>query len=301
MQAEAGAAVEQNEDVAEVERYLAATRYALKAVEVLPITLRLIKQAHEILLRGVRGEEKLPGELRRSPVWIGSSDDNPDTAVFVPPLPEHLPEVLADWEKFVNGGESQLPTLIRCALMHYQFETIHPFLDGNGRIGRLLINLLLKEEGRLDHPLLYISGYFEANRKKYYEYLQGVRENGAIEKWISFFLTAVRQQSQEAAQRALQLVQIRERYLAEASKTRGRLAGLATLIIENPYLTVQRVERGLQITNAGARNLVKEAEARGWLKVLGSIGRGGKIYWYAEEVFRIIEAPMSYPEVPLDD
>lgn len=233
-------------------------------------------------------------------MWIGSPNDNPDTAVFVPPLPEHLPDILSDWEKFVNDRDRRLPTLVRCALMHYQFETIHPFLDGNGRIGRLLINLLLKEEGRLDYPLLYISGYFETHRGTYYECLQDVRENGAIEKWIAFFLVAVHQQSREAAQRALKLVDIREKYIAEAARTRGRLAGLATLILQNPYVTVQRVEKSLQITNAGARNLVKEAESRGWLRVLGSIGRGGNVYWYAEEVFKIIEAPLSYADVSID-
>lgn len=149
------------DDVAEVERHLAATRKGLQLIQTLPISQRLIKQVHAELMDGVRGEEKQPGEIRWSPVWIGSS--TPTTALFVPPLPEHLPELLTDWEKFVNEP-SRLPLLVRSALMHYQFETIHPFLDGNGRVGRLIIGLQLIAEERLTAPLLYLSGYLETGR-----------------------------------------------------------------------------------------------------------------------------------------
>jgi len=167
-----------SDDVQEVVRYLDANKKALKLIEDLPISQRLISLTHAELMRGVRGEEKFPGELRRSPVWVGDADATPDTAKFVPPLPEHLPELLTDWEKFVNDHRPRLPTLIRCALMHYQFETIHPFLDGNGRIGRLLIGLMLIQERRLDAPILYLSGYLEARRSEYYDCLQLVREKG---------------------------------------------------------------------------------------------------------------------------
>lgn len=301
LQAEAGAgAVERKEDVAEVERYLRASRHGFDSIVRLPITQRLIKEIHSILLDGVRGEERSPGDLRRSPVWIGSATDNPDTAIFVPPLPDDVPAALSDWENFVNNKTPGIPVLIRAALMHYQFETIHPFLDGNGRIGRLLINLMLKEEGRLDHPLLYISGYFEAHRSEYYSRLQEVRQHGALQEWLGFFLRGVKEQSDDAIYRAKRLVDVRERYLREAASTRGRLAALANLLLRNPYITVQRVEQALDLTNAGARNLVKDAERRGWVKQLGSSGRGGKIYWYSPEIFHIIEAPMIYQEEPIE-
>lgn len=145
LKAEASETPTGSEDIAEVERYIRATRHGFAAIDKLPISQRLIKELHAILLAGVRGKEKLPGELRRTPVWIGSPNDSPDTAVFVPPIPSEVPDCLSDWESFVNT-QTPMPVLAKCALMHYQFETIHPFLDGNGRIGRLLINLLLLEE-----------------------------------------------------------------------------------------------------------------------------------------------------------
>jgi Fic family protein len=293
LQAEASDNLVRSDDVAEVERYLAATRYAYEAIKTLPISQRLVRELHAILLQGVRGEEKHPGELRRSPVWIGAIHDNPDTAIFVPPLPDEVPDALTDWEQFVNNP-SGMPTLIRCGLMHYQFETIHPFLDGNGRIGRLLINLLLSEEGRLLRPLLYLSGYFETHRSEYYHRLQKVREEGQIQEWLQFFLRAVQEQASDANARAIKLIEIREQYLEQASTTRSRLPQLANLLFENPFVTVRSVEKGTELTNQAARNLISKAVDLGWLEVVGSIGRGGKMYWLAPEIFRVIDAPMSY-------
>src|SRR5680860_125134 len=234
LKAEASGAASPNEDIAEVERYIEATINGYDLVKTLPITQRLILDLHQTLLRGVRGEEKPPGELRRTPVWVGSPTDRPDTAVYVPPLPSELPDLLADWEVFVNSP-GQSPPLIRCGLMHYQFETIHPFLDGNGRIGRLLINLMLMEEGRLTTPLLYLSGYLEANRQEYYDRLQQVRERGRIQEWLQFFLTAVERSAEDAVARAGRLVTLREIYLEEAAKTRSHLPGLVDLIIKHSY------------------------------------------------------------------
>lgn len=282
-----------SEDIAEVERYVQATRHGFEAIKTLPITQRLVKELHEILLQGVRGKEKLPGELRTTPVWIGSPTDSPDTAIFVPPLPADIPDCLADWERFVNTA-TPMPTLVKAGLMHYQFETIHPFLDGNGRIGRLLINLLLTEEGRLTRPLLYLSGYLEGNRDEYYERLQAVRERGQVQEWLQFFFTAVKRQADDAVTRASALVELRERYLRDASHSRSNLPGLVRLLFRNPYVTVKRVERALEITNAGARNLVLNAQGRGWLTEIGTSGRGGKTFWLANQVFDIIEAPASY-------
>lgn len=282
-----------NDDVAEVEAYVRATMRGLELVQTLPISQRLLRQVHAILLDGVRGQDKLPGEFRRSPVWVGSPTDSPSTAMFVPPLPVHIPDLMTDWEKYVNDFTSQ-PTLIRCALMHYQFETIHPFLDGNGRIGRLLVGLMLQSEGRLTTPLLYLSGYLERNRSEYYERLQAVRERGEIQEWLQFFLTAVRRQSEDGVERAARLVQLREQYAGEATRSRSRISEVVPLMFTNPFLTVRRVERSLGITNQGARNLVLDAENRGWLNKLGVARGRHRQYWVARDIFNVIEAPPLY-------
>lgn len=293
LQAEAAGTPTASEDIAEVERYIAATRQGYDLVKDLPISQRLVLQLHKTLLSGVRGTEKLPGEFRRTPVWVGSPTDSPDTAVYVPPLPGDLPDLIKDWEEFVNSP-GDLPALIRCGLMHYQFETIHPFLDGNGRIGRLLINLMLMEEGRLSTPLLYLSGYLEQHRREYYQRLQEVREQGAIQEWLQFFLTAVRHSADDAVGRAERLVHVRERYLAEAGKSRSHLPTLVELIFSNPFMTVARFQNKTGLTTQGARNVIKDAASRGWLDEVGTIGRGGRMYWVARELFEIIEAPLSY-------
>lgn len=293
LQAEASGVPTRSEDVAEVERYLSATRQGYELVRTLPLTQRLILQLHQTLLSGVRGQEKLPGKFRRTPVWVGSPTDSPETATYVPPLPGDLPDAMGDWEDFVNTPD-QSPPLIRCGLMHYQFETIHPFLDGNGRIGRLLINLMLMEEGRLTTPLLYMSGFLEARRSEYYDRLQRVRENGEIQQWLQFFLTAVQKSAEEAVMRSEKLVVLRERYLAEAATTRSNLSALVALLFANPFLTVGRVEKSVGLTNQGARNLIKDAARRGWLDEIGASGRGGRLYWVARDLMDVIDAPLSY-------
>jgi Fic family protein len=292
-EAEADEADQASDDVAEVEAYVRATYRGLELIDSLPISQRLIFEVHRVLLTGVRGEERLPGELRRSPVWVGSPTDSPETALFVAPLPEHLGDRLTDWERFVNEACS-MPPLIRCALMHYQFETIHPFLDGNGRIGRLLIGLLLHQEGRLTTPLLYLSGYLESHRREYYERLQSVRERGEIQQWLQFFLTAVQRQAEDGVERAGRLVRVRESYLTEAARSRSRVGELVPLLLANPFVTVRRVESALRVTNQGARNLIRDAESRGWLETVEVRGRGRRQYWLARQVFDIIEAPPLY-------
>ena len=293
LKAEASGTPSASDDIAEVERYIAATREGLRLIETLPISQRLVLNLHSTLLSGVRGQERLPGEFRRSPVWVGSPSDNPNTAVYVPPLPDELPDLLADWESFVNTP-GDLPTLIRCGLMHYQFETIHPFLDGNGRIGRLLVNLMLLEEGRLKSPLLYLSGYLEQHRQEYYERLQNVRERGEVQQWLQFFLTAVRRSADDAVARAERLVTVRERYLAVASAARSSLPALGELIFSNPFMSVARLQRRTGLTPQGARNIIKDAVAKGWLDEIGASGRGGRVYWVATELLEIIEAPWVY-------
>lgn len=283
-----------NDDIKEVQRYLEATKLAHELANELPITQRLLLDVHETLLRHVRGEERRPGEYRISPVWIGGPGATPDTATFVPPLPEHLPRLLTDWEVFVNDDGRHYPPLIQAALMHYQFETIHPFLDGNGRIGRLLIDLQLMNRGRLSHPLLYLSSYFESHRADYYRGLQGVREAGDIDTWLTFFLTAVLEQARDAILRSQRLVELREELHREAILGRSSLPRLVDMIVRNPFVTVKAVERELTLTNQGARQLIRKAVDKGWLVSLGSHGRGGREYWVAPRVLEVLEAPMSY-------
>lgn len=282
-----------DDQVAEVERYLRASQVGYRLLETLPLTQRLIREAHRALVSGVRGTEKLPGEIRRTPVWIGSTTDSPDNALYVPPLPADVPDLLTDWERYVNEP-SRVPTLVRAALMHYQFETIHPFLDGNGRIGRLLVGLMLVQENRLTRPLLYVSGYLEMHRRTYYDLLQGVRERGEIQEWLQFFLTAVARSADDAVTRSGRLVTLREEFLREAAGARSQVGGLVDLIFSNPFLTVRRVETALHVTNQGARNLMREAERRGWVAEPVATGRSGRLYWLAENVLDIIDRPFEY-------
>ena len=195
-------------DVIEVSRYVAAMEHGLKRLKKdrFPLSLRLIREIHEILLHPGRGSDKHPGEFRRSQNWIGGT--RPGNAKFVPPPPEKLMELLGDFEKFLHDKVHQMPTLIKAALVHVQFETLHPFLDGNGRLGRLLITFLLCVEGVLEKPLLYLSLYFKMHRQQYYNYLQLVRETGDWESWIQFFLEGVIVTTEQALQTAQEIMQL---------------------------------------------------------------------------------------------
>ncbi|MGQ0629811.1 MAG: Fic family protein [Sporichthyaceae bacterium] len=288
LRAEVADTVVRDEQAAEVERYVRANQLGVRLIRDQPLTQRLVKAVHAELLSGVRGQEKLPGEFRRSPVWVGSPTARPENAVYVPPLHPAVPELIADWERFVNEP-SALPVLVQCALMHYQFETIHPFLDGNGRIGRLLVGLMLIERRKLDTPVLYLSGYLEAHRREYYERLQAVRERGEIQQWLQFFLTAVEHQAKDGIDRVGALVELRERYLLESVSARSRLPLLVDLMFGNPFLTAARVQRATSVTPQGARNLLREAERRGWLTALARRGPAGRTYWCATAVLDILE------------
>lgn len=288
LQAEASDEPTDDEDVKEVINY---QRALYKGISLLQeeerLGTELVCQVHRTLLTDVRGQDKLPGQLRDRPVWIGSATDSPDTAAFVPPLPDSLGGALKDWNDFIQNPP-KLPLLIRCGLAHYQFETIHPFLDGNGRVGRLLIILMILSDNALNKPLLYVSPYMEERRREYYERLQAVREQGKIQEWLQFFLTAVEFQAADAERRALQLVDLREEYMQELRRVKSRAIELVDLIFSNPVLTVRRVERALNITNQGARNLVEALEERGWLERLPPVGSSGRLYWVAGQIYDII-------------
>ncbi|MFM8808966.1 MAG: Fic family protein, partial [Chthoniobacterales bacterium] len=205
--ADAGVPVERSpEDLREVGNYVAALDHGIKRLDSLPLSIRLVRELHEKLMRGVRGDHATPGELRRSQNWIGPAGCTLATATYVPPPPDILMECLGQWENFLH--DRTMPTLAHAALAHDQFEAIHPFVDGNGRVGRLLITLLLMERGVLPLPLLYLSAFFEATRRDYYGALNGVSERSAWEEWLFYFLNGVARQSEDALSRAQRINQL---------------------------------------------------------------------------------------------
>jgi Fic family protein len=284
----AGGGSPPSSDVQEVRNYIAALEHGLVRLQDLPICLRLAKEIHRTLMTNVGGREQHPGEFRTTQNWIGSSGDRPETAAFVPPPVDHLADCLADWECYANETPP-VPALVQCGLLHYQFETIHPFLDGNGRLGRLLIVLFLVSRGRLPQPLLHISRFFEDNRSEYYDRLQGVRERGEIQEWLQLFLTAVAVQAREAVDRADVLVDLRERYRQALRGSRSRAPEVVDLLLANPVLTTGRVERELAITNAGALNLIRQLESLEVVGDVGRSGRGGRRVWVAHDVLAVLE------------
>jgi len=277
------------DDIREVRNYVAALQHGVgRLKEGFPLSLRLITEMHGILLHNVRGQERTPGEFRRSQNWIGSPDNRPDTARFVPPPVEEMWQALDDWEKYAHDDSPRLPLLIRCALLHYQFETIHPFLDGNGRLGRLFIVLYLLDRGRLPAPLLYLSGYFDRRKSDYYDRLQSVRERGEVSEWLLFFLDGVAVQSADAVTRAEQLSDLREKYRARLRGTSGRAPEVIDLLFASPVLTVRHVQDQLAISQPGATNLLRRLTAQGILREQGS-GTGVRHRWFSDEVLGVLD------------
>ncbi len=275
------------DQLTEVTNYIAAFEFGRDLLERLPLSTRFLCQVHDVLLTGVRGQERDPGHLRRSQNWIGSTDNTPDTALFVPPTIDDLGDALSDLERFIHD-EHDLPPLIATALAHYQFETIHPFLDGNGRLGRLLIIFLLMERELLPSPLLYLSGFFESHRSDYYDRLQAVRERGAMQEWLQFFLTAVTHQATDAVDRAEQLVDLREEYRQRLAGRRARFPEVIDLVFENPIITAQRVAKALDITDAGAKNLIRGL-ADVDILIEGAPTSRRKKRWIGTEVLQILD------------
>jgi Fic family protein len=285
--AEAGA-VRPTHDVREVQNYIAAMEHGRTRLADLPLSTRLIREMHGVLLGGVRGLEKTPGEFRRTQNWICSPENRPDTATFVPPTVEQMRPALDDWERFVHDPDPQLPLLVRTALLHYQFETIHPFLDGNGRIGRLLIVLHLIEQGPLVAPLLPISTHLELRRSEYYDRLRAVRERGEIDGWLRYFLGAVAEVAGDSVVRAERLMDLREKYRSGLRGSRSRAPEVVDLLFGNPVLTARLVANRLGMTPQGAVNLLRQLASLGTLRAdvpgQGIVGR-----WYADDVLAILE------------
>lgn len=290
--AESSGEVIRDENIIEVLNYLRAAKQGVQLLEKLPFTQRLFRAVHATLMTGVRGNDKQPGELRASPVWIGAAGAGPDTATFIPPIQEHIPELLTDWERYANETATTTP-VVRSALLHYQFETIHPFLDGNGRVGRLLIGFGLMHDKILHAPILHISGYFERNRDEYYARLQAVRERGEIDAWITFFAEGVSSQADESAGRIRTLVDTRERYRRESYGDRSALPALIDVLFTNPLVTVGAVTRALDVSQPTASTLLRKAEERHWVESLGRRGRGGREEWIAREIWNAVASPLD--------
>ena len=234
-------------------------KHGLARLAQLPVSVRLIREIHEKLMQGVRGGRLQPGELRTSQNWIGPAGSTLATASFVPPPHHAVPGALGALENFLHANDD-LPPLVKIALAHVQFETIHPFLDGNGRVGRLLITFLLTERSVLHKPVLYLSHYFKAHRQAYYDHLQSVRERGAWEEWLAFFLRGVVEVAGEAAETARRILQLREQHRTAITAKLSRAAGNGHKVLESlfdrPIVSVADVQQMTGTTYAAANNLV---------------------------------------------
>jgi Fic family protein len=250
---------ENPQDIEEVVNYVNALNYGLERLATLPLSLRLLREIHARLLAGVRGAERGPGEFRTSQNWIGHPGGTIETARFVPPPPADMMAALGDLERYLHAHD-KTPTLLKIGLVHSQFETIHPFLDGNGRMGRLLITFLLCQQDVLRKPLLYISHYFKTHKQEYYEHLQRVREEGDWEAWLKYFLRGVHEVAEEATETARSIVRLRERHREVIATEFRRASGVASQLLEHlymrPIVTVKGVADVTGLTYSNANQLV---------------------------------------------
>lgn len=253
---ETWAEVENLDDVQEVVNYIKALHHGIARLDKLSLCMRIIKECHEILLNSVRGYEKTPGEFRKSQNWIGQSLKN---AIFVPPPEVQIPEAMGNLEKFINQ-EDFIPFLVKCALIHYQFETIHPFLDGNGRIGRLLIDLFIHWKGLLHKPLIYTSLFFKQNRQEYFDRLMMIRTSGDFEQWIEFFLKGMLWSAEHAIEKIKQILLLQERLKQEILKEKKaslRSIQLLDILFTSPLTTINAIAEKLDISFQAASEQAK--------------------------------------------
>jgi Fic family protein len=259
---------ERPRDVDEVLNYVQAMNYGLERLQTLPLSNRLIREIHSVLLDGVRGGNAQPGEWRKIQNWIGPQGCTVKEASFVPPPPQQLEDILAQFEQFLH--EESLPALLQIGMAHAQFETIHPFLDGNGRVGRLLIAFMLYQKGILEIPVLYISHYFKKQRQDYYELLQSVREQGSWEAWLKFFLQGIYEVSQEATVTARNIVDLREAHRQLIAEHFGRVAGNAMQVLETlyqkPIIKVKDIQQLIEVTYPAANQLMNKFVDHGLLE-----------------------------------
>src|SRR6266702_1048498 len=287
--AEAGAIVDRSpEDLREVGNYVVALEHGISRLTKLPLCVRLTRELHEKLMTGVQGHQAAPGRFRKIQNWIGKPGSTIATASYIPPPPGEVEPCLAAWEKFLH--ESTLPPLVTIALAHYQFEAVHPFLDGNGRVGRLLITLFLIERQILPTPLLYLSAFFEASRRDYYDGLRGVSERGAWNEWVEYFLLGVARMSEDALNRAVRinelLAQWQKRVSGDSTNTPRRVVDL---LGANPFITTKGAAEKLGIAFTTAQRAIQRLERIGILKLVGDAKRDR--VFCARTLLDILEEP----------
>tara|TARA_R110001583_G_scaffold23418_2_gene86595 strand:+ start:1849 stop:2991 length:1143 start_codon:yes stop_codon:yes gene_type:complete len=275
-------AYEKRDDWEEVQNYIAAMNEAVKMLHTLPFSSRLIKQTHKILLRGVRGEYKLPGAYRTSQNWIGGASIN--DAVFIPPTHNSINDLMSDIEKFANDELNQLPDLLKIAIIHYQFETIHPFLDGNGRVGRLLITLYLVSKGILKQPILYLSDFFERNRMLYYDNLMRVRTHNDLSQWLKFFLTGIIETAQKGVKTFDGILQLQKNIDEKIKTLKGRSTDAKLLIdylYTKPIVNATSVTEVIDKSPASAYKLLRDLER---LKIIEEVtgAERGRLYVFSD-------------------
>lgn len=275
-------------DVTEVLNYIDALEYGLERITSLPVGTRLITEMHQRLMKGVRGQNQAPGELRKIQNWIGVQGVKIENASYVPPPASELNTCLSDLEKYIHQDDS-FPLLIRLALIHYQFEAIHPFLDGNGRLGRLLITLLLCEWKLMPQPLLYLSAYFESNRRQYYDGLLDVSRTGNWNSWILFFLNGISVQSRDAVMRSKALMDLWQRYRErlQSARASGLLLTLVDYLFSQPFVSVSRIEKVLGVTPRSAQQNIDKLVKHGILHEI--TGRQRNRIFCAIEVVQIVD------------
>jgi Fic family protein len=279
-------------DVKEVHNYVKALDYGLERLKSLPVSLRLIREIHARLMAEVRGKHLTAGEFRRSQNWIGPAGSTLENAPYVPPPVDDMLQALDQLEKCLHAP-SDLPPLARAGLVHYQFEAIHPFMDGNGRVGRLLVILLLYEWGLLPQPLLYLSAYFDANRQEYYDRLLRVSQQGDWEGWLNFFLSGVSTQSLDAVKRITRLQELHSAYQSrlETLRAAGRLLQTVDVLFARPIISVRQVEAALQISYKSAQRYVEKLTELGLLMEI--TGQARNRLYCADEILRAIDAPLE--------
>ena len=289
-----------NRNIADVINYIKATEFAIHRLRELPLCNRLIREAHAVLMENVRGQEKTPGEFRHSQNWIGGYGSTLKNARYIPPSPDDMQEAMRDLEFYLNSGEQPDDTdlLIQAALIHYQFETIHPFLDGNGRIGRLLVILFLMEKRVLSAPVLYISYALKRNRSEYYDRMTLVRQRGDYEQWIRFFLTAILESANDAIETIDQLVALHEKntlLTLHAGRSAKTLAALLRYIEENPIIDIQKTAAAIGLAYNTVSGAVHKLCGLGILKQTSSAQRN-RTFVYADylEILRNGTEPAPY-------
>jgi Fic family protein len=270
-----------NRDVADVINYVRATERAIGRLETLPLCSRLIRETHAVLMGGARGQEKSPGEFRHSQNWIGGQGSTLKTARYIPPAPEDMAEAMSDLEKYINADDG-LDVLIRAALIHYQFETIHPFLDGNGRVGRLLITLFLMEKKALSTPALYISYFLKKNRVEYYDRMTEVRSKGNYEQWVQFFLQAIYESALDATETIGRLALLHGANAAKAAgfgRASANAGKLFAYIEANPIIEIQKTAKALGMAYNTAASAASRLREAGILEEVSG-GRRNRLFSY---------------------